>query len=79
MEALAGDVAAPTLPALEAVIDYGLSRGGCRDLADLWDVERLPACASCRERRTERLARLNVTGRAEPRVECGACTEALVR
>ena len=50
-----------------------LSLGGTVVTADLWDVEGLPACGVCRTRRIERLARLNVTGRCEPRVACDAC------
>ena len=43
--------------------------------ADLWDAERIATCAECGRARVERLARINLTGRAEPRVECAACGE----
>ena len=71
-----GHVAPPTLAQLEAVLD------GCAQFthtvvtADLWDVERLPACEDCRSLRVERLRRLNVSGLGEPRIVCAACEAA---
>jgi hypothetical protein len=38
--------------------------------ADLWDVERLPACEHCRARRVERMLRFNISGRAEAPIVC---------
>jgi radical SAM enzyme (TIGR01210 family) len=75
LEAL-GDFIPPTLSQLEAALD------GCSQIAravitaDLWDVDRLAACEHCRSERIERLRRLNVTGRAEPRVACTMCNAA---
>lgn len=71
LEAL-GHFVPPRLVQLEAALDR------CLDLqpvvaADLWDVDRLPACAECRSRRIERLRRVNLTGRPEPPVDCAAC------
>ena len=68
-----GEFTPPTLSQLEAALDASLSLGGTVVTADLWDVEGLPACGVCRTRRIERLARLNVTGRFEPRIACDAC------
>jgi radical SAM enzyme (TIGR01210 family) len=63
----------PTLAQLEAALEHASSLAGTAVAADLWDVDRLPACAACRQRRIDRLRRLNVTGRAEQRIECGVC------
>jgi len=63
----------PTLAQLEEALD-GCSRiTSAVVTADIWDVERLPACEQCKPERIERLRRLNVTGRAEPRIACGSC------
>ena len=48
----------------------------CVVTADLWDVERLAACEHCRAARIDRLRRMNVTGRAEPRIACRMCEAA---
>ncbi|HTK49053.1 MAG TPA: hypothetical protein VL328_13850 [Gemmatimonadaceae bacterium] len=72
-----GEFAPPTLAELEDALDAGL--GFARDAvvtADLWDAERLPGCTRCRAARIARLARVNVTGRAEPRVVCAECAAA---
>jgi hypothetical protein len=68
-----GEFTPPTLSQLEAALDASLALGGSVVTADLWDVERLPGCGICRSRRIERLARLNLSGRAEPGVVCDAC------
>ena len=41
--------------------------------ADLWDVELLASCATCRDQRVARMRRLNVTGKLEPEVICLQC------
>ena len=66
----------PTLAQLEAALDRCLGFDGVAVGADLWDIGLLPACEVCRARRAERLARINLTGRAEPRIACDACDEA---
>jgi hypothetical protein len=63
----------PTLGELEDTLDRCIALGRTVVTADLWDVERLPACEACRSRRVERLGRINVTGRAERRIECEVC------
>ena len=63
----------PRLAQLEAALDRCIALGRTVVTADLWDVERLPGCDACRSRRIERLARMNVTGCAEPSVECEVC------
>ena len=75
MERLAqiGQFTPPTLPQLEEALDRCLALPNTVVTADLWDVQRLSACDDCRAARTERLARLNVHGRTEPRVACARC------
>ncbi|HET9798260.1 MAG TPA: hypothetical protein VFP90_09740 [Gemmatimonadaceae bacterium] len=69
-----GEFTPPTLTQLEDALDAGLTRAdGAVVTADLWDAERLPGCARCRADRIARLARVNLMGRAEPRVECPDC------
>jgi hypothetical protein len=70
MEALGDEVERPGLPALEAVIEYGLSRGDLRVFADLWDIERFFDCA-CSLARAERLRTMNRTQRPAEPVVCG--------
>lgn len=73
LEAL-GHFVPPRLAQLEAALDGCLGLAPVVVAADLWDVERLPACETCRLRRVERLRRLNLTGRPEPPVACAACS-----
>ena len=65
----------PTLAQLEAALDGCTTLTGTAVAADLWDVALLPACEACRAQRVERLVRINLTGRAEPRIACGTCGE----
>jgi radical SAM enzyme (TIGR01210 family) len=65
----------PTLPQLEAALDRCLGFRRTVVGADLWDVGLLPACEVCRARRVDRLARINLTGHAEPGIACSACSE----
>ena len=74
-----GEFTPPTLSQLEAALDSSLSLGGTVVTADLWDIERLPACDACRTRRIERLARVNLSGRAEPGIACDACSVQIPR
>jgi radical SAM enzyme (TIGR01210 family) len=60
----------PTLSELEVALDRSMQFRSTVVTADLWDVERLPACEACRSERIERLRRLNVSGNAEPRIAC---------
>lgn len=63
----------PTLSQLEAAIDGCLAMTPTVVTADLWDVDRMPACPECRAPRIDRLRRINLTGRAEPPIVCSAC------
>jgi hypothetical protein len=75
MERLAslGHFSPPSLIELEAVIDGTRGVGPTVVTADLWDLERLPACERCRSERVERLRRLNLFGGEVPRVLCDLC------
>jgi archaeosine synthase beta-subunit len=63
----------PTLSELEVALDRCMQFRSTVVTADLWDVERLPACEACRSERIERLRRLNVSGSTEPRIACAVC------
>jgi radical SAM enzyme (TIGR01210 family) len=75
LERLAGEglFTPPTLTQLEEALDCCLSLAGGVVVADLWDLERLSSCLDCFSLRRERLERLNLSGRREPRVACLAC------
>jgi archaeosine synthase beta-subunit len=68
-----GEFTPPTFAQLEEALDRSLKFSGTVITADLWDAEKLPACEHCRAPRIERLRRLNISGRAEPRVSCAIC------
>jgi hypothetical protein len=71
-----GHFTPPSLTQLEAALDRCIGGEGLAATvftADLWDIERLPACAQCRDARVARLRRLNVTGRSEAAIDCIAC------
>lgn len=70
----AGRFTPPSLSQLEETLDLCLQFTGTVVTADLWDVERLPACDRCKSERVERLRRLNRSGRAEQRISCAVCT-----
>jgi hypothetical protein len=68
-----GHFTAPTLSQLEHTLDLCMPFTSTVVTADLWDVERLPACEQCREVRIARMRRLNATGLAEPVITCAEC------
>jgi radical SAM enzyme (TIGR01210 family) len=72
MEAIGRDFVRPRLSGLEAAVEYGLSIGGMRVFADLWDVERFFDCG-CAGPRAARLGVMNREQRVPERVVC-ACT-----
>ena len=63
----------PTLVQLETALERCLALTPAIVCADLWDVERLPACEACRSERVARLRHMNLSGRAEPAVACSVC------
>lgn len=73
MEALGDLFRPPRLDALEAVLEYGLSIGGMRVFADLWNVERFADCA-CSAARVERLRAMNRDQAIPPRLVCACQT-----
>jgi uncharacterized Fe-S cluster-containing MiaB family protein len=68
-----GHFTAPTLVQLEHALDGCLGFAPAAVTADLWDIDRLAACAECRPRRVEHLRRMNLTGHLEPPVTCSDC------
>ncbi len=68
-----GDFVPPNLSQLEASLERCLGLAPVVVAADLWDIDRLPACTECRPHRIARVRRLNLTGRLEPPVACHAC------
>ena len=70
-----GHFVPPTLAQLETVLERCLALSPAVVSADLWDVERLPACEACRSERLARLRQLNLSGRAQtaPPVSCSVC------
>jgi archaeosine synthase beta-subunit len=71
-----GHFASPTLSQLETALEGCLQFTDTVVTADLWDVERVPACEHCRAKRIERLRRLNVSGHAQTRIACNMCGQA---
>lgn len=67
-----GEWCPPELALLEDALDTCLSLPAVIQ-ADLWDLESFSSCAACLPVRRARLARLNLTGRREPRLSCAAC------
>lgn len=68
-----GDFLPPTLSQLEDALDACARMAPAVVTADMWDVERLPGAACCRRERIARMKRINLTGRAEPRIDCELC------
>jgi radical SAM enzyme (TIGR01210 family) len=68
-----GHFTPPTMLQLEDALDGCFQFTSAVVTADLWDEERLVACAHCRSARIERLRRLNTTGHPEPRIVCNMC------
>ena len=56
-----GEFVPPTLAQLESALEQCLSIKSCVVTADLWDVDRLPACEACREHRVSRLRLRNIS------------------
>jgi len=68
-----GEFTPPTLRQLELALDLAVEQPRTTVTADLWDVERLAACAVCQEQRVERMRRMNLSGAREPSVVCSEC------
>ena len=68
-----GHFVPPTLVQLETVVDRCLALTPAVVSADLWDVERLPACEACRSERVARLRQMNLSGHVQSAVSCSVC------
>ena len=75
MESLGDAVERPRLPALEQVVEYGISQGRLRVFADLWDIERFFEC-DCSSRRRDRLQQMNRTQNIPQPTPCERCSRA---
>ena len=73
MEAIGDLYQKPRLTGLETAIEYGVSIGGMRVFADLWNIERFFDCG-CSVHRAARLAVMNREQRGPAPVEC-ACDD----
>ena len=73
MEALRDEYERPRLSALEHVVEYGLSLGGLRVFADLWDVERFFDC-ECSAARHARLQQINRMQTLPMPASCERCS-----
>jgi radical SAM enzyme (TIGR01210 family) len=69
MEAIGEAFQPPSLRALEAAVEYGVSLGGMRVFADLWNIERFFDCG-CSVDRSARLGFMNREQRIPPQVKC---------
>jgi radical SAM enzyme (TIGR01210 family) len=70
-----GEFSRPTLAMFERAAAESLSVHGRRGrvFADLWDLDRLGGCVSCRPARRARLEALNLDQRLPPQAVCGNC------
>jgi radical SAM enzyme (TIGR01210 family) len=75
MEELAasGEFAPPKLATVEAAAEYGVALERGRVFVDLWDLGRTAGCAACGSRRLERLRKMNLYQKTEPRAVCEEC------
>ncbi|HTE18260.1 MAG TPA: radical SAM protein [Armatimonadota bacterium] len=75
MEALAaaGEFEPPSLPSVEAALEYGLELRAGRVMADLWDIRQFATCPRCADARMARLEAMNGAQTVPPPVECGCC------
>ena len=69
----AGAFTPPALRQLEAALDECVAFDGVVVTADLWDVEKLPACGDCRAQRVERMRQINLSGESPVPVLCATC------
>lgn len=72
----AGEFTPPTLRQLEDALDRCTAIEASVVTADLWDAAKLPACEHCRAARIARMGRINLSGLAEPTVDCSMCSTA---
>jgi len=75
MEAIGGLFEPPRLRGLESTVEYGISRGGMRVFADLWNIDRFFDC-DCSGHRAARLAVINREQHAPLPVVCACSSRA---
>lgn len=63
----------PTLAMFEEAHDATVLVGGGMVLADLWDLGVFSSCSHCLPARRDRMERMNLYQRVEPRVDCARC------
>jgi archaeosine synthase beta-subunit len=70
-----GDFVPPTLAQLERALEQCLPIRSAVITADVWDIERLPACKTCRAERIARIQSMNrsPSPKSPPQVPCSAC------
>jgi radical SAM enzyme (TIGR01210 family) len=70
-----GDFVPPTLAQLERALEQCLPIRSAVITADVWDIERLPACKTCRAERIARIQSMNhsPSAKSPPQVPCSAC------
>ena len=68
-----GQFTPPTLVQLEQALRDTIGVGDAVVTADLWDIERVPGCADCRDNRIECIRRANLTGQMDPLPSCPSC------
>ena len=68
-----GDLALPHLGDLELAAEQSVELDLGIVQVDLWEIERLTACAACFETRVSRLETLNRRGLLSPRINCPDC------
>lgn len=71
----AGQFSPPALATLEAAAAYGISLHKGRVFTDLWDLCKVRACQSCRDRRVARLHAMNLQQSILTPIVCEACGE----
>ena len=70
-----GKFSPPTLRQLEQAVEEAQTFDAAIVTADLWDVDRLPACDECRAVRVDRLRVANLSGVFERDVRCAVCNQ----
>jgi uncharacterized Fe-S cluster-containing MiaB family protein len=70
-----GQFVPPTLAQLEHALEQCRGIRSAVVTADLWDIERLPGCESCRPQRVARIQTMNLSPSPEPPapISCSAC------
>ena len=71
--AQSGQFSPPSLDLLELALEEAVALQRGRIFADLWDLEKFSRCSNCFPQRLDRLRRMNLQQRIEPRVACKMC------